>query len=252
MCLILFAYRVHPDYPLILAANRDEFYARPALPLGWWQDAPDLLAGRDLAAGGTWAGITRSGRFAAITNYRDPARMRADAPSRGALVGDFLRAAQTAPAYLDDVAAAGLPYNGFNLLAADPDAGLWYYGSRDGRPRAVEAGIHGLSNALLDTPWPKVRRGKAGLQALLEAGVRPDPEALFTLLADTSHPPDAELPSTGVSPEWERLLSPAWIVSPTYGTRGSLVLLWRADGAVQMIEREAGSGEERAFRLRVG
>lgn len=251
MCLILFAYRVHPDYPLILAANRDEFYARAALPLGWWQDAPDVLAGRDLVAGGTWAGIGRSGRFAAITNYRDPAAMRADAPSRGALVGDFLRGRQTAPAYLAGVVAAARPYNGFNLLVADAQHGLWYLGSRNGPPHAVAAGVHGLSNALLDTPWPKLRRGTAGLATLIADGGRPDPQALFTLLADTTRPPDAELPSTGVSLEWERLLSPAWIVSADYGTRASLVLLWHADGRIEMIEREAGSGEERAFRLRV-
>lgn len=251
MCLILFAYRAHPDYPLILAANRDEFYARPALPLGWWQDAPEVLAGRDLAAGGTWAGITRSGRFAAITNYRDPATFRRDAPSRGALVGDFLRGDDRAPAYLAGVVAGGIAYNGYNLLVADPADGLWYHGSRDGAPRAVAPGVHGLSNALLDTPWPKVRRGTAGLAALLAGGGRPDVEALFALLADTTRPPESELPATGVSPEWERLLSPAWIVSPDYGTRCTLVLLWRADGAIGMIEREAGSGEERAFRFRV-
>src|SRR5258706_6908216 len=156
MCLILFAWQAHPDYPLVVAANRDEWRDRPTAPAAWWDDAPDILAGRDLEAGGTWLGVTRAGRFAAITNFRDPSDRKSTAPSRGQLVADFLRGDDAPRDYLAALAAKAARYNGFNLLLAD-DKSMCYFGSREGEIIDVAPGIHGLSNHLLDEPWPKVK-----------------------------------------------------------------------------------------------
>ena len=235
MCLVLFAYRHVPGYRLVLAANRDEFYARPTAPADFWADAPGLLAGRDLQAGGTWMGVTRAGRYAALTNYRDPTTARTGGPSRGSLVVDALRSPEPPPAFLDRLAPAAARYDGFNLLLGDAD-GLYYASNRDGRPRAVAPGLHGLSNHLLDTPWPKVRRGKAALADALREHP-PDPDRLLDLLADAEVAPDADLPNTGVGLAWERALSPLRIVTPDYGTRTSTVLLITDDGHVTFAER---------------
>jgi len=235
MCLILFAWRAHEAFPFILAANRDEFYERPTAPADFWEEAPDLLAGRDLKAGGTWFGVTRQGKVAAITNYRDPASLKAGAPSRGEVVSGFLRGREGPAAYLDRLVPAAGRYNGFSLLLGDA-SGLFVYSNR-GESLTVEPGIHGMSNHLIDSPWPKVVRGKAALARLLgEAGV-PSPEALLDLLADRTRPPDGELPDTGVGLEWERILSPLFIESPSYGTRSSTVLLVRRTGQATFIER---------------
>jgi len=224
MCLIVFAWRVIPGMPLVAAANRDEFFERPAAPAGWWQDHPDVYAGRDLHAGGTWIGITRDGRFAAITNVRAPAEKRPDAPTRGRIVADFL-AGHSAPAdYLDDLARDADRYNGFNLLLGDADAMYWYSNRsddpRNGKP--LEPGVYGLSNAALDTPWPKVVRTKAQFASLLCQGA--PKEAYFEMLTDTTVASDCRLPDTGVGLEWERRLSPVFIDSPGYGTRSSTVV----------------------------
>lgn len=231
MCLILFAWETHPDYRLILAANRDEFYHRPAKPLDFWPDQPNLLAGRDLQAGGTWMGLTRNGRLAAITNYREPASAQANAPSRGELVQNFLSSDMRPEAYLNEIKTNGNRYNGFNLLVGNLDS-LWYYGNRAPAIQRIQPGIHGLSNHLLDTPWPKVSTGKAGLQRILatNSGSPDDLEnALFHMLSDQTRPPDAALPDTGIGPSWERLLSPLFITSDIYGTRNSsLILIDRA------------------------
>jgi uncharacterized protein with NRDE domain len=236
MCLILFAYRLHPDYRLVLAANRDEFYERPTLPLDYWPDAPGILAGRDLRAGGTWLGVSRNGRLAAVTNYREPDKTRSDAPSRGHLVDNFLLGELSAAAYLQTVQAEGSRYNGFNLIAADP-LELLYYSNRSHRIRRLPAGLYGLSNHLLDTPWPKVESGKQRLQAYLQQTRNPDPEPLLALLNDRSPPPDDQLPNTGVGIEWERILSPLFIQSPAYGTRSSSVILLANDGRLTFVER---------------
>lgn len=235
MCLILFALHRHPDYPLIVAANRDEFHDRPTAAARFWPEAPQLLAGRDLQGGGTWLGVTRQGRFAALTNFRDPPSHRDDAPSRGGLVTDFLRGAMPATAYLDDVARRGAAYNGFNLVAGGA-AALSAYCNRGGGVVTLGAGVHGISNGLLDEAWPKVAAGRAALAALVDGG-RPTSEALFALLADTAPAPDGQLPETGIGLEWERRLSPRFIVSPGYGTRCSTVLLFRRDGKVYFAER---------------
>lgn len=233
MCLIVFAWRSHPDHPLILAANRDEYLARPALPASWWQDAPDLLCGRDLQAGGTWMGLSADGRFAALTNYRDPSQEISGAPSRGALVRAVLESRLPALQVLQALAAERHRYPGFNLLAGDGDT-LAILESTTGSVRALEPGVYGLSNHLLDTPWPKLLRTRAGLAQTLSGP--PDEDALLALLRDSSIADDAYLPSTGVTAEWERWLSAAFIRAPGYGTRCSSVVLVRNDGHTSLRE----------------
>jgi uncharacterized protein with NRDE domain len=256
MCLILFALDAHPEYPLVVAANRDEFYARPTAPAAWWPDAPGALAGRDLRSGGTWMGVTRGGRFAAVTNVRDPLPVSPDAPSRGHLVGEFLRRDDAPEAYLRALEPRAAEYPGFNLLVGEGGR-LWYFGNRAGEPpRELEAGVYGLSNALLDTPWPKTERGKAGLRAALAGSGPPDPEALFRLLWDAEPAPDPLLPDTGVGIELERMLSSPFIRSAEYGTRASTVLLVDRSGVVTFVERGVVAGEpgwtESAHTFRAG
>lgn len=234
MCLILIAHGAHADFPLVIAANRDEYYQRPTARAAFWQDHPHILAGRDLECMGTWLGVTRTGRFAALTNFRDPRVRKTDAPSRGQLVSEFLMSDQEPRDYLGKVAIEAPRYNGFNLLAGGAD-GVFYLSSLTGVVEAVPSGIHGLSNHLLDTPWPKVERGKQRLQAALADG--PDAEALLDLLHDREPAPASELPDTGIGVELERVLSPALIVSPQYGTRSSTALLFGADGSVHFAER---------------
>jgi uncharacterized protein with NRDE domain len=235
MCLILFAYKMHPSYRLIVAANRDEFYERPSSPAEFWEDAPQVLAGRDLKEGGTWLGITREGKFAAITNYRDPAAVKAGAPSRGKLVSNFLTGGESAVAYLKKVSRQAHKYNSFNLICGD-DADIFVYSSR-ADVQKLEAGIYGLSNRLLDSSWPKVRRGKKALtEAMMEKGAALETK-LFTILANRKIAPDKKLPSTGISLEWERLLSPIFIESPGYGTRSSTVLLIGKNRWAKFVEK---------------
>lgn len=249
MCLILFAWRADARYPLVVAANRDEFYARPTAPMGFWGDAPDVLAGRDLEAGGTWMGISRSGRFAAITNYRDPSRLRSGMPSRGPLVSSFLQGISTPRDYMKDLARRGKEFNGFNLLVGDAEA-LWYFSNENGPPQPVEPGIHGLSNHLLDTPWPKVEQGRRELAQVLEHNPGPTRHALMAILEDRKFAPDSELPETGVGLARERLLSPKFIEMPEYGTRCSTALLAAADGNVSVAEKTHATGEVCEFQLR--
>lgn len=235
MCLILLSHHVYPDYPLVVAANRDEFYGRPTAPAAFWDDAPHVLAGRDLEAGGTWMGVTHSARWAAVTNYRDPSRRKEDAPSRGALVADFLHEAATPAAYLDRLVPEADCYNGFNLLVGTPDD-LAYYSNRDGAVRRLDPGLYGLSNHLLDTGWPKVARGRKKLRRILESGdVTAD--RLLDLLHDTTAPADEKLPDTGIGQAGERLLSPMFIESERYGTRSSTVLIVDRAGHVTFAER---------------
>jgi len=239
MCLLLFAYQSHPDYRLILAANRDEFYDRPARPAALWDDAPEILAGQDLKAGGTWMGITKTGRFGAITNYRDPGSNRPDAPSRGDLVKDFLMGHSRPYDYLKTVQDKGQTYNGFNLIIGDA-RDLFYYSNRDANIQTIEPGVYGLSNHLLNTPWPKVSRGKSKMSDLVNSPGPVDMNGLSTILGDTTRPSDSELPDTGVDLEWERTLSPMFITSDIYGTRCSTILLWEYTGTVTFIERTFG------------
>ena len=226
MCLIAIAWQAHPDHPLVVAANRDEWRDRPAAAARWWDDHPQLLAGRDLQAGGTWMGVTRERRFAAVTNFRDPSDRRSTALSRGTLVAEFLLGDQAPEAYLHGLAGRADRFNGFNLLVSD-GASLLYFGSREGEIRPVEPGVHALSNHLLDEPWPKVRRARAALASARGDG----DESLFAMLSDATPAPDGELPNTGVGLERERSLSPILITGADYGTRASTVLRMRRDRA---------------------
>jgi uncharacterized protein with NRDE domain len=235
MCLIVFAYHIHPAYPLVIGANRDEFFDRPTAPLSWWEEHPHVLAGRDLQAGGTWMGITDTGRFAAITNFRDPSRTKQNAPSRGRLVGDFLCSDTSAPTYLDQIRQSAEAYNGFNLIVKD-GSGLFYYANFQDRIQHLGTGVYGLSNHLLDTDWPKVKKTRTGLISLMEHDLVNE-EAIFTLLADRQPAPDADLPDTGISRAWERLLSSVFIHSETYGTRSSSVIFMEKNGQVRFSER---------------
>jgi uncharacterized protein with NRDE domain len=254
MCLVVVAHQAHAEYPLVVAANRDEFHDRPTAPAGWWEDAPDVLAGRDLRAGGTWMGVTRTGRFAAVTNHRDLRTPPRAGASRGALVADFLRGRDAPEDYLGRLASSSGEFDGFNLLAAVPGE-LWYYSNRSGEaPRRLTPGSYGLSNALLDTPWPKVARGTEALRQVL--GAAPAPEALLERLADRTLAAEHELPDTGVAPALERTLSAILIATPEYGTRSSTALLVDARGEVRFVERSLdpsgrpASERTHVFRIR--
>jgi len=235
MCLIVFAWRPDHSQSLILAANRDEFYARPTLPLGQWEDAPDIYAGRDLEAGGTWLGVNADGRFAALTNIRDPGKPLGRR-SRGELVARFLNSSLSVDEYLREVAGRAAEYGGFNLLVGNREE-LHFLNAASPSPRRLQPGVYGVSNAGLDTPWPKLLRAKAALSDHLND---PQPEALFRFLADPEAAADADLPSTGVGLATEKLLSSVFIASPNYGTRASTVLIVNADGSRRMIEHSFG------------
>jgi uncharacterized protein with NRDE domain len=236
MCLILFAWRAHPDFELVLAANRDEFHNRAAAPADFWPDQPDVLAGRDLEAGGTWLGVTRGGRFAAITNYRERIRPVGSARrSRGLLVNAWLSGAAGALPMARSMVSSGRNYNGFSLLLGQAGE-LVYLSNRAAEPQRVDPGVHGLSNHLLDTDWPKVSTGRERLAGLLEQGPD-DPEALFGLLRDDS-PVGGPLPAgeaARLAPE--SLARQLFVRSPIYGTRCSTVLLVGHDGQVRFEER---------------
>jgi uncharacterized protein with NRDE domain len=242
MCLIVFAWHVMPGLPLVACANRDEFYDRPARAAAPWPDHPNVIAGRDLQGGGSWMGVTRTGlngpKFAALTNIRTPHDVRAEAPTRGALVADFLEGELDAPAYLDALRPRADAYNGFNLILGDRD-GLYWFSNRAGDdPRngqALEPGIYGVSNALLDAPWPKVLRTKAGFASLLLQGAPED--AYFDMLSDTTRAPDMRLPDTGIPIEIERQLSAVCIEIPGYGTRASTVVKLYDNGEPELHER---------------
>ncbi|MGS0740549.1 NRDE family protein [Glaciimonas sp. GG7] len=238
MCLIVFSWKVVPGLPFIAAANRDEFYARPSAPASWWEDRPDIYAGRDLQDGGTWLGISRTGRFAAITNVRAPAERHENAPSRGALATDFLDSDTSSADYIAQISAVANDYNGFNLIIHDGHELIWYSNKGQSDPRngqPLVPGIYGLSNALLDVCWPKVVRTKAQFASLLCQGA-PD-ETYFEMLTDTTMAGDCRLPSTGVGVERERLLSSVFIASPDYGTRNSTLVKLHACGTAVLEER---------------
>jgi len=235
MCLIVFAWRPAHAQPLIVAANRDEFYARPTQPLAQWDDAPHVYAGRDLEAGGTWLGISAEGRFAALTNIRDPSQPLGRR-SRGELVAQFLTDQASVADYLFEVAGKADEYGGFNLLIGDGQT-LHYLNSSNPEPQQLSEGVYGLSNAGLDTPWPKLVKAKAALSARLDD---PQPAALLGILEDTQTAPLADLPDTGVSLATETLLSSIFIASPTYGTRASSALIVNADGSRRFVEHSFG------------
>lgn len=235
MCLILFAIDCHPQYRLVVAANRDEYYHRQTLPADFWPDNPSILAGRDGYQGGTWMGITTAGRIAALTNYRDPSRHNPQAPSRGHLVREYLESSTSPVPYMRDLLDESDRYNGFNLLAGTPE-NLYYFSNREKIIRPLEKGCHGISNSLLDVPWPKVTRGIDGLTACLRQQ-EINHEDLFALMADRELADDSDLPHTGVSLEMERMLSSIFIEMPGYGTRSTTILLVNRENQVQFWER---------------
>lgn len=237
MCLILFAWQAHPGYPLVLAANRDEFHQRPTAEADFWDDAPDILAGRDLQAGGTWLGVNRGGRFAAITNYREPTEPGiAEGQSRGHLVRSFLAGRSSPLEHAEGLRGQASAYQGFNLLMGNRNS-LTYVSNRNESVIAVEPGVHGLSNHLLDTDWPKVEAGRDHLEQLLQHE-EVEPESLFDLLSDRSLTP-GKIPEDiekHLAPE--RMMNHYFIVSDVYGTRSSSVLLLRRDGSIYFSERQ--------------
>lgn len=235
MCLVVFANNVRKDYKFIFAANRDEFYDRPSEQAEFWTEHPDLLAGKDLQAGGTWMGITKQGRFAAITNFRDLKNHRNDAPSRGNLTLDFLINNFEPEEYYNKLKPSLNSYNGFNLLLGTVDE-LFYFSNKTDGLQKLEPGIHGISNAILDTPWPKVEKSKRQLKHLIEQQ-NIHPWEVLNLLDDTSPAKDEELPETGVGLELERMLSSIFIKSEKYGTRCSSVVMVDKENKVKFVEK---------------
>ncbi|MDM8514669.1 NRDE family protein [Desulfobacterales bacterium HSG16] len=267
MCLIIFSYDVHPVFELIIAANRDEFYQRPTAPLDSWKDAPHVYAGRDLERGGTWMGASTSGKIAAVTNFREPFQsLKTNALSRGDLVSDFIKGSKSPVSYLEQFKEGpgekglGKEHNGFNLIAGDR-SGLFYCSNRHCSNRAavqeagsksetkseviqkLKPGIYGVSNHLLNTPWPKVEQSKERFGKIIKSK-KIDIEAIFTMLADQAFAPDDQLPDTGVGYEWEKMLSPVFIKSEIYGTRSSSVLLVTKNRQIQFVERTFVPGKK--------
>lgn len=257
MCLILFSFRTIPGYRLVLAANRDEFLARPTAPLAYNCNGEHILCGKDLRSGGTWLAVSENGRMGAITNYRDPGRVMPTAPSRGEIILDYLRSEQSALDFLFSLNNRADQYNGFNLLLAEDDR-LFYYSNVTCKIEELGPGVYGLSNHLLDSDWPKVVRGKKLLQQCLENGPDLDVESVFTMLNDSTRPDDAALPETGVGLVWERILSPLFIHSEDYGTRSSAIIRVTENGLVCFDERCYAHGREitesgrAGFTLQIG
>lgn len=237
MCVIFFAIEQRPETPLVLLANRDEFYERPTLAAAAWPDQPNIRGGRDLVSGGTWLGVTDGGRFAAVTNYRDPSSAKGTR-SRGRLVSDFLLSDEPVAEYMAMIERSAGEYSGFNLIAgeiADGRVTAAWFSDRGERVEMLTPGIYGLSNSLLDTPWPKVTKGKAAFRRILENGA--DREAMFDLLADRDLADDADLPQTGIGYEREKALSAIFIETPVYGTRCSTVVTADRSGRLDLVER---------------
>ncbi len=240
MCLIAFAWQPDGALPLVIAANRDEFYARPAAPAGFWESSPEIFGGRDLTQGGGWLALSLRGRLACVTNVRRMVPPNPASPSRGALVSGFVRGAQSAQLFCEQLATQAGDYAGFNLLLWDGKELRYATNDPHYRHAPVTPGVHALSNAALDTPWPKAQRLHAAMAAWLDTGA-PQPQALLAALADPLPAADAELPNTGVGRELERMLSSPFIASGGYGTRASTVVVVHRDGQVEFSERRFGS-----------
>ncbi|MEE8546524.1 MAG: NRDE family protein [bacterium] len=236
MCTLAFAFRTFENYPLIFLGNRDEFYDRPTTPAVFWKDAHNLLAGRDMKYGGTWLGLTRRGRFATITNYRDLKSHREHLLSRGIMTSGYLLGKNDPVDYLKEVDSQKDSYNWFNLLVGDINR-LYYYSNRSGETQNLEPGIYGLSNHFLNTPWPKVNRIKELLNGHMAEFSTPSTETLFEILANSERTEDDQLPDTGIGLDWERVLSSIFITSPTYGTRNSTVLIIDDKNKVTFAEK---------------
>ncbi len=260
MCLILFAVKSHPLYKLVVAANRDEFYKRPTAPAGWWRAVPFLLAGKDLQGGGAWLGIGKDGKIAAVTNFRSKDAQRENALSRGLLVRDYLSGETRAGDFQEQLAAHGSEYNGFNLVFGDVD-NLYYFSNRAGHEQAginftsrqnpLPPGIYGVSNAFLDTPWPKVVKGKKMLAEQVLNREKFSIETIFLLLQDAEVFPDGSLPDTGIGIGYERMLSSLFIKTEGYGTRSATVILVDNGNRVTFIEKSFVPPRENRYRFRI-
>ena len=257
MCLITFAYHCHPDYPLIVLANRDEFYARPSDLLAYWEDEPSVLAGRDKQLSGTWLGLNKAGLFTAVTNYRDGTNTASDRRSRGDLTRNFLCAKKTASCYIEELAPHQHQFGDYNLLLGD-STGLYYCSNRAPNSQKLSPGIYGLSNALLNTPWPKLEYVKAKLAEVLnntELNTKTLPiDTLLTIMSDRAEAPLEERPDTGISAAWEKLLSSAFIQTENYGTRATTLILQKTNGDTQIIEQSFdanGPIERRNYSLNI-
>jgi uncharacterized protein with NRDE domain len=235
MCVIFFAHKVHPICPLIVLANRDEFYDRPTAAAGRWLDHPQIFAGRDLLGGGTWLGVTDSGRFAAVTNYREPDSSKG-LLSRGDLVVDFLKGNGSPSEYVEQIKAKADEFSGFNLLAGIAGDELSYFSNRGAAAELLQPGIYGLSNHALNTAWPKVTRGLGVFESLISFE-NISKEDCFALLTDETIAADGDLPDTGVGIDRERQLAPIFIRTPNYGTRSSTVVLFDCDGRFDFEEK---------------
>ncbi|MFZ3577221.1 NRDE family protein [Virgibacillus sp. DJP39] len=254
MCLINFQLNNHPKYKLIVAANRDEFYNRPTATAQFWKDNPKILAGRDLLQMGTWLGITKQGRFAALTNFRDPAEKTTGKVSRGDIVKSYLEEDDTPVDFLEKLKRNKDKYAGFNVLVGNFEK-LFYYSNNQNEIMEIKAGTHGLSNHFLNTPWPKVEKGKKMLREYVNGQNEVQPEKLFNIISDTETASDDRLPQTGIDLELERKLSSQFITSPNYGTRSSTVLLVDQDNQVTFVERTYEGGKflkDSRFEFRVG
>lgn len=251
MCLINFSFHAHQRYKLVIAANRDEFYKRPTEKAHYWNDEPDILAGRDLLQMGTWLGVTKTGRIAALTNFRDPSMPEAGKLSRGALVRDFLTTDEAPEVFFHSLAAED--YTGFNLIAGTADE-LFYYNNIDKRLSAIHNGVHGLSNHFLNTPWPKVIKGKNQLDRYLSEHEELDLGQIFELLADAEQADETDLPNTGVGLEFEKMLSPMFIKTADYGTRSSTIVAVDVENNLTFAERVYKDGvlkEEQVFNFKI-
>jgi uncharacterized protein with NRDE domain len=246
MCTVFVAIKKSPVYPFILMANRDEFLTRPASRMSWWTGEKPILAGKDLEAGGTWLGLTESGSIAIVTNVRDMRDIRDDVRSRGDLVTDFLKSKKPAEIFRSDLHSSGSEYNGYNLLFGNMET-LYFKSNKAQEQQILKSGIHGLSNAQLDTPWPKVSEGKTYLQNMFTAGKEQiRPEILLdelTSYMQNEKVYSANLPDTGIGEEWERGLSALYINAENYGTRVTTVILKDADGRIFVRENNRRDGE---------
>jgi uncharacterized protein with NRDE domain len=236
MCLILLSLRDRPDLPLAVAANRDEFYDRPTAPAGFWRDERGILAGRDLQCGGTWLGVTRRGRLAALVNYREPPASRPERRSRGMLVTDFLRSERTGEEFLEQLRIEAHAFSGFSMIFGSVES-LYFFSNRGEAEPLLGPGIHGQSNHLPNMSWPKVDRGKDAMKEALNSRDENPQDRLFEILGDRTVPEDRRLPDTGVGLELERTLAPIFVTGNGYGTRSSTVILIDSSSNLTFIER---------------
>ncbi|MFT5693107.1 MAG: hypothetical protein ACI92E_002443 [Oceanicoccus sp.] len=248
MCLILFAFKHHPDYPLVIASNRDESYDRPTAAAQFWQDYPTIFAGRDLKAKGTWMGISKNGRFAAVTNFREGSKSTGEFLSRGDLTTHFLNSTESTVECLEKIKDNQKRYAGFNLLAGEfskQRSHLYYFSNRQNKIEEIEPGIHGLSNGSLNQPWPKVVNGKRALELSIKN--TPQAKSILPILLDSEVADDKLLPDTGVDKELERVLSSRFINTESYGTRASTVLTLSDKNEVCFYEQEFLRGGKRGI-----